>query len=294
MSQREIGATIGFSQSTVSKELARNRGKRGYRPKQAHELARKRKEAKRTRGRKMEGQRRWVVEQRLREKHSPEQISGALAKEGVGISHETIYRHIARDKAAGGDLHKNLRINGKRRYRRRVKAGRVGKIPNRRGIEERPASVEARRYYGDWEVDLIDGGREGGYLLSLYERKSRTGRLARLATKSAEETARAIIKELKSSNVRTLTFDNGTEFSRHEEVGRELGATTWFCAPYHSWEKGGVENYNGLVRQYFPKGGSLKHLGEEEVKRVEQAINDRPRKTLNFKCPSDYEHKLAS
>jgi IS30 family transposase len=293
-SQAEIAQAIGFGQSAVSKELKRNKGKRGYRPKQAHQKATKRKKDKISRECVIKGEIKEIVEKRLKRKHSPEQISGRLKIHGIQVSHETIYNYIIEDKANGGTLYKTLRINGKRRYRRRAKAGRVGKISGRVGLEQRPKVVDLRLRFGDWEVDLIEGIKGSGFLLSLYERKSRLGKLVYLPTKGAEGTAQAIIKTLKGYKVKTLTYDNGLEFARHAEVSKELKARGYFCAPYHSWEKGGVENYNGLVRQYFPKGSDFRLISRPELQRVEQEINQRPRKTLSYKSPSELESKLAA
>jgi IS30 family transposase len=292
--QPEIAQAIGFGQSAVSKELKRNKGKKGYRPKQAHEKSTKRKKGKNSRERVIQGEIKEVVEKRLKRKHSPEQISGRLKIHGIQVSHETIYKYIIEDKADGGTLYKTLRINGKRRYRRRAKAGRVGKISGRVGLEERPKVVDLRLRFGDWEVDLIEGVKGSGFLLSLYERKSRLGKLVYLPTKGAEGTAQAIIKALKGYKVKTLTYDNGLEFARHAEISKELKARGYFCAPYHSWEKGGVENYNGLVRQYFPKGSDFREISSSTLRRVEDEINQRPRKTLNYKSPSELETKLAA
>jgi len=293
-SQNEIGQAIGFSQSTVSKELSRNRGMRGYRPVHAQRLSDTRKADKRARGKVLEGNVLLEVERRLRLDHSPEQVSGAMLMEGLGeVSHETLYQHISLDKKAGGSLYTHLRINSKRRYRRRSKAGR-SKIPNRVGIEERPASVENLTRYGDWEVDLIEGAKGTGYVLSLYERKTMTARLAKLETKGAEETARAIIAELSGHRARTLTYDNGAEFSRHLKVSEALGARGYFCNPYSSWEKGGVENLNGLVRQYLPKGSSFADLTQEQLKDIEHKLNTRPRKSMNFTTPDELKHKIAA
>ena len=292
--QSEIAQAIGFSQSAVSKELKRNAGKRGYREKQAEKKAAERKNGKRSRPRLVRGHLREKVDGRLERKHSPEQISGALKLEGIQLSHETLYSYIRADKVAGGNLYKNLRINGKRRYRRRVKAGRVGKIPDRVGIEARPGVVDARLRYGDWEVDLIEGTKGSGFLLSAYERKSRLGKLVYLGNKSAEATAAAIVETLSAYKVKTLTYDNGLEFSRHAEVGEALSAKGYFCAPYHSWEKGGVENFNGLVRQYLPKGSDFRRIPSPTLRRIGDEINQRPRKTLGYKSPSELETKIAA
>jgi IS30 family transposase len=289
--QEEIARAIGFGQPTVSKELRRNAGKRGYRPKQAHEQATKRKAAKRRRSKVIVGEVRSEVERRLSLQHSPEQISGALGEGGP--SHESIYRFIHEDKLAGGDLHRNLRINGKRRYRRRSKAQRT-KIPNRTPISERPKLVDQRKRYGDWEADLIEGAKGSGYILSLYERRSMLGKLVKLESKTSVETSQAIIAALGSYQVETITYDNGLEFALHEEVSRELEAVGYFCEPYHSWEKGGVENFNGLVRQYFPKGADFSAIEAGRLAEVERLLNERPRKTHSFKSPSHFEPQLAA
>jgi IS30 family transposase len=292
--QKEIAAVLGVSQGTISKELRRNRGLRGYRPGQAEKKALERQANKAVRRRVLRGELLAEVEERLRRKESPEQIRGALrALSGEGPSHETIYRHIVADKQAGGDLWRNLRINGKRRYRHRVKGPRR-KIPDRKGIEARPAVVAARSRYGDWECDLIAGKQGSGYLLSLYERKSRLGRLVKLSSKQSQETADAVIAALTSYKVRTITYDNGLEFAEHGRISEALGAAGYFCEPYHSWEKGGVENFNGLVRQYLPKGCDLRRVDAEEVKKIQDEINRRPRKVLGFHRPIDHENKLAA
>lgn len=291
-SQQEIADAIGTTQSTISKELARNRGQRGYRAKQAQQKATKRKNEKSSRPHVIVGKIEKEVEERLNRKHSPKQISGKLRESGVFVSAEAIYKFIFKDKREGGLLYMNLRINGKRRYRRRAKNKRKSKILNRVGIEKRPKALELRARYGDWEVDLIEGTKGSGFFLSLYERKSHLGLLVHMKTKGAKSTAKAIIKALRGYRVRTLTYDNGLEFANHEEVSKALGSKAYFCNPYHSWEKGGVENYNGLVRQYYPKGSSFSEIDLRELFRVEKEINERPRETLGFKSPSELLYHL--
>lgn len=289
ISQAEIAEEIGCTQPTISRELSRNQGLKGYRHKQAQRLTTQRQEQKRKRARVITPEIAVDIKQRLRKKHSPEQISIVLKS----VSHETIYRYIIEDRANGGTLYQELRINSKRRYRRRVGTKR-SKIPNRTGIEERPKVVDDRQRYGDWEVDLIEGSKGSGYLLSIYERKSRFARLTKLNTKTKEETTRNIIALLQGYKVKTLTYDNGNEFAGHEEITEALGAKGYFAQPYHSWEKGGVENYNGLVRQYFPKGSSFESLTPEQIQEVQDEINERPRKILAAKSPSQLLKKIAA
>jgi IS30 family transposase len=293
--QIEIARAIGSSQATISKELSRNRGERGYRPAQADRLATERKSQKRTRPKVMVGILKDEVEARLRIKHSPDQISNSLVLKGLKVSHETIYQHLARDRKAGGDLSLNLRINGKRRYRRRSKIGRGEKIPNRVGIEERPMFISGRNRYGDWEADLIQGAAGSGFLLSIYERKSRVGRLHLLPDKSSAGTMEGIVTVLNGLRVNSITYDNGLEFAMHERVNELLECESYFCKPYHSWEKGGVENYNGLVRQYFPKGYDFTMITLERLQEVEEEINNRPRRILAYQSPNDLlDHLRAS
>lgn len=292
--QDAIAVALGCSQGTVSKELSRNCGKSGYRPGEASRLAKERCRAKKPRAAVVVGSVKAEVEARLRIKHSPEQISGKLAKHGVAVSHESVYKHVQRDKKTGGDLWKNLRINGKRRYRRRSKVGRGDKIRDRVDIDERPQEVAQRSRYGDWEADLIQGGAGSGFLLSVYERKSRVGKLYRLDGKESSETAVGLVVILRQFDVRTITYDNGLEFARHGFVNDLLASESYFCKPYSSWEKGGVENYNGLVRQYFPKGYDFRMITAERLAEVENEINERPRKTLGYASPNDFLDDLKA
>lgn len=291
--QKEVAVAIGFSESTVSRELARNTGAKGYRPKQAGELTAARKVTQRP-PKKIVGELADELERLLRIKYSPEQISGSLKKEHWDApSIETIYQYVVRDKKAGGDLYTHLRINGTRRYRRRVKAPR-SKIADRVGIEERPASVELRHYYGDWEADLVEGTKGTGFVLTLVDRKSRFTLFRKILNKTKQVVTETIIAALNLFKVRTITYDNGLEFAGHMEVNRELDARSFFCAPYHSWEKGLVENHNGLLRQYYKKGSSFEHITPSQLQAVEDEINERPRKTLEFSAPKDYLTKLTA
>jgi len=159
ISQIKIAQAIGFSQATISKELTRNKGQRGYRNIQAQRFSDTRQSKKPARPKVVTGSVKEQIDARLLLKHSPDQISKTLELEGVSVSHEAIYRYILADKKDGGDLWRELRINGKRRYRRRCKVGRGQKIPERVDIDERPAVVATRKRYGDWEADLIQGGQ---------------------------------------------------------------------------------------------------------------------------------------
>ena len=149
-------------------------------------------------------------------------------------------------------------------------------------IAERPAVVSGRKRYGDWEADLIQGGAGSSFLLSVYERKSRIGRLLLLPDKSSAETLKGIVTVLYELRVDSITYDNGLEFAKHELVNELLECESYFCAPYRSWEEGGVENYNELVRQYFPKGHDFATTTPERLLEVAEEINNRPRNHLGL------------
>jgi IS30 family transposase len=290
--QSEIADMLGVHKSTISRELSRNRGGRGYRPKQAHEstLARR---LSRVRPRISSGT--WeFVERLVRLDLSPEQVSGRLRKEqGLSVSHERIYQHIYADKRGGGDLHEHLRCQKKRR-KRYGKYSRRGQIPGRTGIELRPAVVDARRRIGDWEADTIIGKGHRQAIVSLTERKSRLTLIKKVCRKSADAVRDAIVELLGpvKEAVHTITSDNGTEFAAHETIAEKLTAAFYFARPYHAWERGANENANGLVRQYFPKGHDFKTITDEQINFVMDRLNNRPRKKLGFLTPKEVFYNL--
>jgi len=285
--QTRTAEIVGCHKSTVSREVCRNEGQRGYRPKQAHELAVARhRAAYRPR---VTAQTWRVVERLLRRDWSPEQISGRLKLEGQpSVSHERIYQHIYRDKRGGGTLHLCLRCQKVRRKRYGTHSRR-GQIPNRVGIEARPAVVDARRRLGDWEADTIIGKGHRCAILSLVERKSKLVRLRKVERKSADQVARASLALLRplADKVQTITSDNGGEFAGHEQIAQVLSAKFYFARPYASWERGTNENTNGLVRQYFPKKHDFARITNAEVQRAEDRLNNRPRKTLGYRTPNE-------
>lgn len=282
--QTEIAESIGVHKSTVSRELKRNRGLRGYRPKQADEFAATRR-AEKAKPRLLSED--WKqIQSLVREDWSPEQISLWLWENSeLCVSHEWIYLHIYQDKAEGGTLHQHLRCQKKRRKRYGGQQRR-GQIVNRISIDERPAIVETRTRLGDWENDLIIGKSHKQAIVSMVDRKSRLTRLAKVPRKTADLVEYAIVKKLTPLHVYTCTFDNGKEFANHENMSRALGADMYFAHPYSSWERGTNENTNGLVRQYFPKGRDFQTITEKELAKVEARLNNRPRKCLGMKTPN--------
>jgi IS30 family transposase len=282
--QTEIAETIGVHKSTICRELKRNRGQRGYRPKQAHGKAKSRRKWER---RRIQPQTWARIEERIREDWSPEQISLWIKKyQDTNVSHEWIYQYIYADKRAGGDLHKHLRCQKKRR-KRYGSNERRGIIPNRVSIEQRPALVEERKRLGDWEADTMIGKKSPYALVTLVERKSRFTLLKKIDRRTAEVTARAIIQMLKPYKAKTLTItcDNGREFAYHQEFAGELEADVYFAHAFSSWERGSNENSNGLTRQYFEKGSDFSKITDQDTEFVEKRLNTRPRKCLDLRTP---------
>lgn len=289
-SQAEMAAVIGCHKSTISRELSRNGGQRGYRPKQAQELALARKQSAH---RPRIGPATWSsVESLLLKQWSPEQISGRLELERQkGVSHERIYQYIYADKRAGGTLHLSLRCQKKRR-KRYGQRDRRGQLPARRSIEERPAVVDSKRRIGDWEADTIIGVNHRQAIVSLVERKSKLTRLGRVKRNTADAVGRELTARLESLTVKTITSDNGREFAHHQQVAQRLKADFYFAHPYASWERGLNENTNGLVRQYFPKKSDFSKITDRQLDKVVERLNNRPRKTLGYKTPNEVYFKL--
>ncbi len=232
------------------------------------------------------------VEFGLSQKWSPEQIAGVGKIIGHIVSHEWIYGFVQRDKLRGGKLYKQLR-HGHRKYRKGSYAKRVI-IPNRVGIECRPAIVDKKKRFGDWEADTVLGKNGTGAIVSLVERKSKLYLIRKVPAKSAEDVSRAMIAMLwrYRCHVRTITADNGSEFCDHEMVAEKLKTDIYFANPYSSWERGLNENFNGLLRQYIQKGTDLWTVTDKQIADAQRALNLRPRKCLGYKQPAVVFDKL--
>jgi IS30 family transposase len=292
--QSQIAASMGVSKSSISRELRRNRGGRGYRPKQAHCLAQARRQSKNNATR-IESKTWQKIESLILKDWSPEQISGYLKAQGESsASHEHIYQHIYSNKQQGGNLYTHLRLK-KRRRKRYGKYDKRGQIPNRKSIDDRSEIVAKRERIGDWEADTIIGKHHNQAIVSLVERKSKLTRLEKVTRTTSALVEGAMLKALKplAGRVYTITSDNGKEFASHESIATQLNASFYFAHPYRSWERGTNENTNGLVRQYFPKGTDFSKITNREVKAVEKRLNNRPRKTLGFQTPNQVFFNLS-
>jgi transposase, IS30 family len=217
--------------------------------------------------------------------------------ERMRVSHETIYRWVALDAEQGGNLHRHLRRRHK--YRRRQKRYGAGRrfIPGRVGIEERPQIVAERGRFGDWEADLVLGRRGSGAIGTYVERKSRFLMATLLPDRTADAFNAATIpayKELPQPLRRTLTLDNGKEFSRFKELESETSLAVYFAVPYAAWQRGTNENTNGLLRFYFPKGTNFKRTSAAALARAVYRLNNRPRKCLGYRTPQEVFNEALS
>jgi IS30 family transposase len=285
----EIARALGRHRSTVCREVSRNstRADGHYRAFTAQE---------RTNGRRSRSRRNQrfsagdfaQVEELLCRQWSPEQVAGHLARLGhLLISHETIYRHIWRDKRAGGLLYTHLRGARKRRRKRYGAYDSRGKLAGKRPISERPAAVETRRQLGHWEIDTVMGTGGKDCIVTLVERKSGLLLIGKLADRTTTSLNRRVIGLINRHEgvFETITSDNGTEFHHYQQIEARTQALFYFARPYHSWERGSNENANGLIRQYLPKGTSMAALSQHQCTSIARRLNTRPRKRLGYKTP---------
>jgi IS30 family transposase len=292
-SMRAIALEMGRSASTISREVARNatRYDGAYRPSKAQQYS----QARRRRCRRwtlFSGDDWCLVHSFLSKKWSPEQIAGRLRRRGeLQISYRTIYRHILRDKLLGGTLWKYTRIISKFARKRYRSIDHRGVKPGKRHISERPKEVEGRKRIGHWEGDTVIGADKHHCLFTLVERKTGFAVVKKLSSRSMAETNEAAMVAISEHrrHVKTITFDNGTEFHDYQVLEQVHPVKCYFATPYHSWERGSNENFNGLLRQYFPKGMCLSKVTQAECDEVARQLNMRPRKRLGFNTPhSEY------
>jgi IS30 family transposase len=279
LKQSEIAGLLNRSGSTISRELSRNCGGRGYRPKQAHGMSVERQAVN---ARRVDEDAWQFAQEMLLLQWSPEQISGH-----ADISPETVYQRVYADKQSGGLLWKNLRCQKKRR-KRYGKIERRGNIPNRQFIEDRPAIVDERKRIGDWEADTIIGKNHRQAIVSIVERKTGLTLIQKVERKTAQAVSQAMIELMRPyrNKVHTITSDNGKEFAGHEQIAKRLQADFYFAHPYASWERGTNENTNGLIRQYFPKDRDFTTITQLEINTAMERLNNRPRKRLGYKTPN--------
>ena len=293
LNQSQIARALGRHRSTVCREVRRNstRSDGHYRPFTAQE---------RTNGRRSRRNQRFsardfaLIDELLCRQWSPEQVAGHLARSGqLSISHETIYRHVWRDKKQGGLLYTHLRGARKQRRKRYRSYDSRGRLAGKRPIAERPAQVETRRHPGHWEIDTVMGTGSKDCIVSLVERKTGLLLIGKLEDRTTASLNRRVIQLIKRHGgaFQTITADNGTEFHGYEGIEERTKALFYFARPYHSWERGSNENANGLIRQYLPKGTSVAALSQQLCNSIARKLNMRPRKRHGFKTPLECYHE---
>lgn len=289
LSQAEIARRLGRDKATISRELRRNAVSAGYLPDLAQRRYRARRQRCRPRARMADRDLRRTVLLLLEQGWSPEQISGRLRMEQAGtvINHETIYRFVYESPLGHQEkLYQYLRRGKKKRSRRQGRRVHAGPIANRRFVDARPLAANERSEIGHWETDSLLFSREQA-LNVLVERLSRFTVLTRLAGKSARDTGQVLVERLRSLPRRSVTADNGSENADHGNISQQLAIHFFFCHPYHSWEKGTVENTNGLIRRYLPRDTDLRRVAQQELEAIAAELNHRPRKCLAFLTPAE-------
>jgi transposase, IS30 family len=293
----QIAIELNLHISSVYRELKRNSDERSslYKADLANRKCKKRHKEK-IKNQCFSQSIKHYVRNLIKEDFSPEQIVGLSAKEGIAcVCHETIYKHIWKDKKKGGDLYVHLRTQGKTYRKRGASKDKRGQIVGRIGIENRPKEVEEKQRLGDLEIDLVIGKDHKGALLTINDRATGMLQMKKIESKDAKIVKNATIELLENWKpfLQTITSDNGKEFANHKSIAQELEIDYFFANPYCSWERGANENLNGLVRQYFPKGSDFSLITEEQVKIVVSKLNNRPRKRFQFNSPNQvYLQKL--
>ena len=287
LTQKEIADKLGFHKSTISREIRRNKGKKGYRFKQATQKAKERQFSKNG-PYKMNPVLITQIIERLEAKWSPEQISNRLKIEGESsVSTETVYKFIHEDQNRGGELWKHLRRSRRLRKKRFFSMDRRGQIKEARPFFKRPSGSKERKNLGHWERDLMVGKAHKESVLVFTDRKSRFNRFCKLKRKSSKLVTRKTLLTLRDLPKRSIINDRGQEFSDHKNLEEKIGIKIFFCDPYSSYQRGTNENRIGVLRQYLPKGSSLKTLTNKQLERIELEINNRPMKCLDWLTPSE-------
>jgi IS30 family transposase len=291
-SRAEIARALRRHPSTISRELRRNgtaRG-RGYAASRAASVAHRRRVEKGKRCRKIQGALQFHIEQKLHLSWSPEQISGRMFLElGVRVSHETIYQHVLRDAQRRGHLRYCLRYGGYKHHRfRRSEVGERTRA-RKNWLDQRPAAANERTEIGHWERDCMLGQRGHSALLTMVDRKTRYTRIRHVQKVDTKHVSRATIEALAEHRgvTKTMTNDNGAEFQRDEALQAKMRIPIFFTDPSSPWQRGSIENLNGLLRQYLPKGTDMDTMPSWMPKALEETLNFRPRKTLDFRTPHE-------
>jgi transposase, IS30 family len=303
LSLREIGRQLGRDHTTIGREFRRNRSPvyDSYLPHRAQERSEQRWRASHERERlKNEWIRRFVTA-KLTRGWSPELIAGRLREftPEHAISHEAIYQYVYDPEHRKQEDLVPYLVRGHRKRRRRStgRKNRKTLIPGRIPISERPALIETRREPGHWEADAAVSRKSTASLAVMVERTSRLPMIVKLNAKTSHEFRSGLTRRLSrvpKGMRRTITYDNGTENVEHEKVNDTLGTRSYFCNPYHSWEKGTVENRIGVIRRDLPKGTDFATVSGREIRHIEKKIQNRPMKCLSYRTPLEVFNSIKS
>ena len=290
-SQREIARCLGRSASTISREVWRNRSVHdgAYRVDKAHSKAMTRRWKSRKKSQYSAGE--WArIGVLIKRYWSPKQIEGRRRLlRRKPISHETIYRHVRRERLLGGELWRSMRHMSKIGRKRRGSPVTRGRLVGKRHISERPPEVEAKTEIGHCEGDTVMGPDGRHCIFTLVERVTGYVVIKKLMARTKEQAGAAMARAIigLKGRIKTITLDNGTEFHDYKKVEDQFGVEFFFATPYHSWERGANENTNGLIRQYLPKGMCMKNLTQAQCNWIANELNNRPRERLGFRTPAE-------
>ena len=299
-SQVEIAKELVVHKSTISRELSRNSSKlhKSYTATKADKIScDRRMYASKNSNKKMSKNMISDIVKYIEEDFSPEQTSAMLnIRDGLEISHVRIYQYIREDKLKGGDLHTHLRFYHTGKRRAQYGSKHKGRIKDRVSISQRPKIVDEKTRLGDFEIDTIIGTNKKGAITTAVDRVSLLSVISIPTTKKADEVESEIKRILLpfKDKIQTITSDNGLEFSNHKNISQALDCEYYFCHPYSSWERGLNEYTNGLIRQYIPKGTSFENITQEYIKMIEDKLNNRPRKSLNWRTPNEVFYGLEA
>lgn len=296
-SLRAIARELGRSPSTISREIHRNAYPTDGRYKPLHACGMARGRRRRARQGTRYSMDEWLmVRDLLERKLSPKQISGTLCRQrALSISHETIYQHIWDDRRYGGSLYTHLRQALKKRRKRYGHYDSRGRLAGKRPIADRPTGAENRSRTGHWEIDTVLG-RGRSCILTVVERKTGFLQIAKLAARTKEEVHKAMMRLIRRhpDRYKTITADNGCEFHGYRDIEAVHDLKFYFATPHHSWERGTNENTNGLIRQYIPKGTSMKDLTQKQCDWIANELNNRPRERYGFRTPAELFLKVPN
>ena len=289
-SQRAIALELGRSPSTISRERRRNatRHDGGYRPEKAIGYAKTRR--RKSKKEKLDASQWAAVEEFLREEFSPDQAAQRLAAQGdFEVSHETVYKHVRRDKAEGGSLWKHMRIMSKVGRKKRGSPVTRGKMGGKKHISARPEAANERDEIGHLEGDTVIGSDKRHCVLTLVDRKTGYTAIEKMTARTKEQANAAMARAIAKLcfPVKTITLDNGTEFHGFKDIEHANAVQIYFATPYHSWERGTNENTNGLIRQYIPKGKDMNLVNQHECDKIAAKLNNRPRWRLGYETPAE-------